>query len=114
MRFERLTFRTSGCCPPLAHRIHDDAEDSVGSFVLRKAFLQALIYQQSFVLVDFPRVDEPGGFQNRAEEDAAGKSRAYLVNYTPLDIPNYKLDAAGNLEWVVIRTKEKFQASPPK
>src|SRR5579863_3010836 len=63
----------------------------------RKAFVQALIYQQSFVLVDFPRVDG-GSFQSRAEEDAAGKSRAYLVNYTPLDIPNYKMDSTGNLE----------------
>ena len=78
----------------------------------RKAFVQALIYQQSFVLVDFPRVDSAsGGFQSRAEEDAAGKSRAYLVNYSPLDIPNYKMDSTGNLEWVVIRTKERFQQS---
>jgi hypothetical protein len=92
----------------------DDCDLSGTDFVefFRKAFLQALIYQQSFVLVDFPHVDSANGsFQSRAEEDAAGKSRAYLVNYTPLDIPNYKMDSTGNLEWVVIRTKERFQQS---
>jgi hypothetical protein len=91
----------------------DDCDQAGTDFVefFRKAFLQALIYQQSFVLVDFPRVNSPEGstFLNRAEEDAAGKSRAYLVNYTPLDIPNYKMDSVGNLEWIVIRTKERFQ-----
>jgi uncharacterized membrane protein len=91
----------------------DDCDLSGTDFVefFRAAFISALIYQQSFVLVDFPHVDSPDGFQSRAEEDAAGKSRAYLVNYTPLDIPNYKLDSNGNFEWVVIRTKERFQAS---
>jgi hypothetical protein len=93
----------------------DDCDQAGTDFVefFRKAFLQALIYQQSFVLVDFPRVEAPGGsgFQSRAEEDAAGKSRAYLVNYTPLDIMNYKHDSNGSLEWIVIRTKERFQAS---
>lgn len=91
----------------------DDCDLAGTDFVefFRRAFITALVYQQSFVLIDFPHVDSPDGFQSRAEEDAAGKSRAYLISYTPLDIPNYKMDSNGNLEWVVIRTKEKFQAS---
>lgn len=77
----------------------------------RQAFLRALVFRQSFILVDFPRVEPPprGFFQSRAEEDELGQSRAYLVNYTPLDIPNWKLDSAGNFEWLVVRSRERFQ-----
>ena len=68
----------------------DDCDLAGTDFVefFRRAFLQALVYQQSFVLVDFPRVEPPAGssFQTREQEDALGKSRSYLVNYTPLDI----------------------------
>src|SRR5207244_1582399 len=89
----------------------DDCDMAGTDFVefFRQVFLQALVYQQSFVLVDFPRVE--GLFHTRAEEDAFGKSRSYLVNYTPLDIPNWKLDAAGNFDWLVLRSNESFQPS---
>ena len=73
----------------------------------RNVFLRALIYKQAYVLVDFPRVEGP--YRTRAEEDAAGRSRSYLVPYTPLDIPNWKVDAAGNFEWLVIKSRERFQ-----
>jgi hypothetical protein len=87
----------------------DDCDRAGSNFVefFRRAFIQALVYRQSFVLVDFPQV--AGDFASRAEEDAAGRSNAYLVNYTPLDIINWKTDAAGNFEWFVIRSSETFQ-----
>ncbi len=108
-----LSFTNSGQEESFYNLFLDDCDLSGTDFVefFRRAFIQALIYQQSFVLVDFPRVESPAAFQSRAEEDAAGKSRAYLVNYTPLDIPNYKFDGHGNLEWAVIRVKERFQPS---
>lgn len=91
----------------------DDCDLAGTDFVefFRQVFLRALIFRQSFVLLDFPRVTAParGFFQSRAEEDALGTSRAYLVNYTPLDIPNWKLDAAGNFEWLVVRSTTRFQ-----
>ena len=42
----------------------------------------------------------------RAEEDATGASRAYLVDYAADDLINWSLDEQGNFEWVVIRTAD--------
>ncbi len=117
LRTEPMLEIGNGANPQEAFYNHflDDCDLAGTDFVefFRKAFLQALIYQQSFVLVDFPRVEPPGGgfFQTSAEEDALGKSRSYLVNYTPLDIPNWKLDAAGNFDWLVLRSSQRFQPS---
>src|SRR5262249_22205360 len=75
----------------------------LGDF-FRRHFLESLISGSSFVLVDFPRVGVAAG--NRAEEDASGASRAYLVEYGPEDVINWSLDEQGCFEWVVIRSKQ--------
>jgi hypothetical protein len=69
----------------------------------RAQFVESLITGSSYVLVDFPRTSEKAG--TRAEEDATGVSRAYLVAYTADDVINWNLDEQGNLDWVVIRQK---------
>jgi hypothetical protein len=69
----------------------------------RRQFVESLIAGVSYVLVDFPRTGRQAG--SRAEEDALGASRAYLVDYTADDIINWSADEQGNYEWVVIRTK---------
>ena len=69
----------------------------------RAQFVESLITGSSYVLVDFPRTETKAG--TRAEEDAAGSSRAYLVNYSAEDLINWNLDLQGNFDWVVIRTK---------
>jgi hypothetical protein len=69
----------------------------------RAQFVEGLITGSSYVLVDFPRTDKKA--ETRAEEDALGASRAYLVNYSAEDIINWNLDELGNFDWVVIRTK---------
>jgi hypothetical protein len=68
----------------------------------RRQFLETMIAGTSYVLVDFPRVAQKAG--NRAEEDALGASRAYLVDYPAEDVINWSVDAEGNFEWVVLRT----------
>jgi len=68
----------------------------------RRQFIETMIAGVSYVLVDFPRVEGKAG--NRAEEDALGVSRAYLVDYPAEDIINWSTDAQGNYEWIVIRT----------
>ena len=73
----------------------------------RRAFIQALVYQQSYALIDFPRVRAAAG--TRAEEDALGKSRAYLVSYSPAEVINWRQDRRGGYEWVVVRTESRFQ-----
>jgi hypothetical protein len=69
----------------------------------RTQFVESLITGASYVLVDFPRTGKKAG--TRAEEDATGASRAYLVPYSAEDIINWNLDEQGNIDWVVIRTK---------
>jgi hypothetical protein len=56
----------------------------------------------SYLCVDFPRTGRQA--RTRAEEDASGRSRAYLVEYGPDEVINWGQDAAGALEWAVIRT----------
>jgi hypothetical protein len=70
----------------------------------RRQFVEGMVSGASYVLVDFPRSPERAG--SRAEEDALGASRAYLVDYPAEDVINWSLDEQGNYEWVVIRTRQ--------
>jgi hypothetical protein len=68
----------------------------------RKQFIETLIHGASYTLVDFPRTWAPAA--SRADEDALGKSRAYLVGYTPEHLINWSFDDRGSFEWVVLRS----------
>jgi hypothetical protein len=68
----------------------------------RQQLVQALVSGTSYVVLDFPSVTVP--VSNRAQEDASGKSRAYLVDYTPEEIINWSYDTTGRLDWIVIKT----------
>jgi hypothetical protein len=68
----------------------------------RRQFVQALVAGVSYLVVDFPRVNVP--VLSRAEEDASGKSRAYLVDYGADEVINWNYDQNGGMDWVVIRT----------
>ena len=68
----------------------------------RQRFTQALVCGSSFVVVDFPRATGPA--LTRAEEDASGRSRAYLTDYPADEVINWSYDPASGLDWVVIRT----------
>ena len=69
---------------------------------LRGRFVDALVGGTSYILVDFPKVDVP--VETRGAEDQSGRSRAYLLGYTADDLINWRHDAEGNFEWVVLRT----------
>ncbi len=69
---------------------------------LRRMLIEALVTGRSFVLADFPRQARQAS--NRAEEDARGASRAYLVECTADQLINWSLDERGNFEWVVLRS----------
>ncbi len=73
----------------------------------RRVFIQSLVFRESYVLIDFPRVRSE--VSTRAEEDAVGKSRAYLVNYTAPQVTNWKMDGNGAFEWVVLKTHRVYQ-----
>jgi hypothetical protein len=68
----------------------------------RQRFVQTLVHGRSYIVVDFPRTAGP--LASQAEEDAIGRSRAYLVDYSPEELINWSYDDRGGLEWAVIRT----------
>jgi hypothetical protein len=68
----------------------------------KEQMTEALVCGKSYIVVDFPRANGPA--LTRAEEDASGRSRAYLVSYTADEVINWCHDEKGALEWVVIRT----------
>src|ERR1044072_7224433 len=74
----------------------------------RQQFIRALVWGKSYIAVEFPRVSEIP--KTRAEEDALGRSRAYLVDYSPEELINWSRDGEGNLEWAVLRTESLRQA----
>jgi hypothetical protein len=73
----------------------------LGEF-FRQRFVEALVSGSSYVVVDFPKAN--GAVRSRAEEDASGQSRAYLMGYGADEVINWNYDRTGGLEWVVLRT----------
>jgi hypothetical protein len=69
----------------------------------RRQFVEALVSGKSYVLIDFPRLNQP--VETRAEEDERGASRAYLVSYAADELINWSYDEHGQYQWVVLRTQ---------
>jgi hypothetical protein len=63
---------------------------------------EALVCGKSYMVVDFPRTDSAA--LTRADEDASGRSRAYLVAYNADEVINWSRNGQGDFDWVVIRT----------
>ncbi len=57
--------------------------------------MDALVAGRSHILIDFPRGSLVPA--NRAEEDAAGLSRAYLVRYQAEELINWSVDECGRV-----------------
>jgi len=79
-----------------------DQRGTTLSQFFRQQLTESLVCGKSYVVVDFPRTD--GEARSRAEEDALGRSRAYLVSYNAEEVINWSYDDRGEMEWVVIRT----------
>ena len=79
----------------------------------RQRLVQALVCGSSYIVVDFPRMN--GVALNRADEDASGRSRAFLVDYTPDEVINWNHNPQGGLDWIVIRTSclQQSQVTDP-
>ena len=87
----------------------DLAGSSLTEF-LRKVFRCAVLHRTAWVLVDLPHTaGEPA---NRAEQDAMGGSRAYLVLHEAPQVLDWREDGQGNLEWVKTKTVDLFRPSP--
>lgn len=68
----------------------------------KQQMTEALVCGKSYIAVDFPRTDSPA--LSRADEDASGRSRAYLLAYNADELINWSYDIQGEMEWAVIRT----------
>src|SRR5436190_10108709 len=79
-----------------------DLKGSNLSDFFRQQLVNTLVFGKTYVALDFPRFSDPA--PNRAEEDATGRSRAFLVEYTPDEVINWSHGSDGNLDWIVIRT----------
>jgi hypothetical protein len=78
----------------------DRRNTNLSSF-FRQCLTDALIAGKNHILIDFPRASAMAN--NRAEEDAAGLSRAYLIRYQAEDLINWSVDERGEYDWVVLR-----------
>ena len=78
----------------------------------RRQLIEALVSGMSYVAVDFPRATVH--VSSRAEEDALGRSRGFLVEYSPDEVINWSYDDDGQLEWIVIRTSWLRQSEEVK
>ena len=67
----------------------------------RRCLSDTLISGKSHILIDFPKPEKAPA--TRAEEDAAGVSRAYLVRYSAEDLINWSVDERGEYDWVVLK-----------
>src|ERR1019366_3587096 len=83
-----------------------DLKGTTLSEFFRQRFIQSMVCGGSFIVVDFPRIGTGGAPAplTRAEEDAAGTSRAYLVDYGADEVINWNYDPNGGMDWAVIRT----------
>lgn len=75
----------------------------------RSCLTEALVTGESHILIDFPVATQE--VRNRAEEDAVGLSRAFLVRYSAEELINWSCDERGDYEWVVLRTECERQLS---
>lgn len=92
----------------LAQLVEDcDRRGTKVSNFFRHCFIDALVAGRSHILIDFPRPFMAPS--NRAEEDAAGLSRAFLIRYQAEDLINWSLDERGDYEWVVLRHSMRRQ-----
>ncbi|MBC7927515.1 MAG: hypothetical protein H7039_17860 [Bryobacteraceae bacterium] len=74
---------------------------SISDF-FRGRLIDTLITGRSYILIDFPQGPDQVG--SRAEEDALGLSRAYMVDFPAEALINWSHDARGNYEWIMLRS----------
>ncbi|MEP6756973.1 MAG: hypothetical protein ABJA67_15820, partial [Chthonomonadales bacterium] len=86
-----------------------DTRGTTISEFFRNALRESLVYGTTHAVLEFPRVTNEA--MTRAEEEALGSSRAYLVHYRPDQLINWSKDERGDYEWVVLRTQRTRQVS---
>jgi hypothetical protein len=79
------------------------------SSVIQEATADALLQRRALLCVDLPTAAGP--FVSRADEEATGAGRGYVVPLPLSAMPNWGEDASGELTWAVVATREKVRGS---
>jgi hypothetical protein len=80
-----------------------DRRGTTLSAFFQDAFRNSLVVGRSVILIDFPRASTAPS--NRAEEEASGLSRAFLIPFQAEDLINWSKDDSDCYEWAVLRIK---------
>jgi len=80
-----------------------DRRGSTLSDFFRRQLIEALVGGKSYIVVEFPKADAMAA--NRAEEEAMGRSRAYLCEYGAGSVINWQRDQQGDFDWLVMRSE---------
>jgi len=86
-----------------------DRRGTTLSAFFQDAFRDALVAGRSIILVDFPRASKAP--INRAEEEAIGLSRAFLLSFEAEELINWSKDDTDSYEWAVLRIRVDTQPS---
>lgn len=86
-----------------------DLRGTTLSDFMRQCLVDMLVVGKSHILIDFPKAT--AAVSNRAEEDAIGLSRAYLVRYEAEELINWSTNERGEYDWVVLRQILRRQKS---
>lgn len=73
----------------------------------RRLFHNVLLFQSAFVLMDLPTFSDDA-YNTKAEQDADKVFEPFLTLFDPSAAINWKLDAFGNIEWIVIKRVERM------
>ncbi len=84
-----------------------DRRGTTLSNFFRQCLIDTVIAGRSHILIDFPRASVRP--TNRAEEDAAGLSRAFLIRYQAEELINWSADERGEYDWIVLRQRVRRQ-----
>jgi hypothetical protein len=79
----------------------DRRSTSIAEF-FRSVLRDAILFGRTYVIIDFPRVNQT--LATRADEREVGADKAYLVMCAPEQVTNWQYDEMGNLAKVAIRT----------
>lgn len=80
------------------------------SALIKRQILRALICRTAWTLVDLPSMprDMNGAsiFSDLASQEKSGALNAYVICIDPISVIDWEEDEAGELEWVVVHTRE--------
>jgi hypothetical protein len=89
-----------------------DRRGSTLSDFFRRQLVETLVMGKSYILIDFPK--GTGAVRTKAEEEAAGISRAYLCELPATSVTHWERSENGALESAVVRYEIPARGDDPR